>query len=246
MIGSWGTVFFPEHWRTFLQWLREINLEDMHAACTPNLMVTEWWLARYRTGRLWTSWFIRFTFEKGWYSLYTNFPNREAFAISYREAGLNFNTTRGPMNALISELQPPIHLKFTKNPPLYDFHFIRIYQPGLLSIRSYLWHPNYFFNQCHIVEKEIVTKKTTTIKLSTSSKKNDVTVAKKKSEPDTSNVRIIPARTVDDDPLSPSANCLKLFLLFEMVSVLPIIIIVIALTFFLTRKRGGRRRPLKR
>lgn len=219
-------------------------MNDVHAACTPNLMVTDWWVTRYGTGRLWTPWFVRFTFEKGWYSLYTNFPNRESFATSYREAGLNFNTTRGPMNPLITELQPSIHLKFTRNLPLYDFHFNRIYRPGILSIRSNLWHPKHFFNQCHVLEKDVVTKKTTPTKLYTAAKRVDK-IKEKVGEPVIAHDSVVTARVIDNDPFAPSNNCLKLFLLFEMVSVLPIIIIVIALTFFLTRKRSGRRKTTK-
>ena len=240
-------MFFPEHWRLFLEWLSVTDLNDLHAACTPNLMVTTWWLTRYGTGRLWTPWFIRFTFEKGWYSLYTNFPNLEAFATSYREAGLNFNETRGPMNPLVNQLEPSVHLQFIRDPPLYDFHFTRIYRPDLLSIRSNLWHKNYFFNQCHILDKDIPKSKLATVKLSSDNKKQqEVSTKSKKQETSTRDMRPLPVRANDEVLLSPSANCLKLFLLFEMVSVLPIIIVVVALTFFLTRKRSGRRKHYKR
>ncbi|CAF4706202.1 unnamed protein product, partial [Rotaria socialis] len=91
LLGTWGAVFFPEHWHAFLKWIAAVKIDDMEAGCTPSgLVSTQWWMERYRTGRIWETWFIRFSFERGWYSLYTNFPNREAFAVSYRESGLNF------------------------------------------------------------------------------------------------------------------------------------------------------------
>lgn len=138
----------------FLQWIATVRLDDMQAACTPNLLLTKWWVDRHLAGRVWTPWFVRFVYEKGWYSLYSNFPNRESFATSYREGGLNFNTTRGPMNSLVEQFQPSVHLNFTHNPPLFDYHFTRIYQPDLLSIRSNLWHRNFFTNQCFLIEKD--------------------------------------------------------------------------------------------
>ncbi|CAF2971171.1 unnamed protein product, partial [Rotaria sp. Silwood2] len=99
---------------------------------------------------MWTPWFIRFAFERGWYSLYTNFPNKKAFAISYREAGLNFNRTWGPMNSLVTKLEPSLHFNFTSKLPIFDFHFANIEQAALLAFRSSLWHPTHFVNQCYV------------------------------------------------------------------------------------------------
>lgn len=99
---------------------------------------------------MWTPWFIRFVFEKGWYSLYTNLPNREAFAVSYREAGLNFNDTRGPMNVLVSKLDPNIHFSFQKNLHVFDYHMRLVADPTLLNVRSKLWHKNQLTDQCMI------------------------------------------------------------------------------------------------
>ena len=145
-------MFFPKHWSAFLEWLRTKNIEELRSACTPGLLSTEWWVQR-RFEKMWTPWFIRFTFERGWYSLYTNFPNQESFAINYREAGLNFNQTKGPMNKLVTELNPAVHFNFTRNPPIFDFHFSSIEKSNLLSIRSNLWHPTNFINQCFTVKK---------------------------------------------------------------------------------------------
>lgn len=153
-LGTWGAVFFPEHWLAFLNWLETVNIEDLRAACTPgNFISTEWWVQRGHA-KMWTPWFIRFAFERGWYSLYTNFPKQEAFAINYREAGLNFNTTRGPMNSLVTKLEPSFHFNFTKDLPIFDFHFAKVEKASLLAFRSSLWHPTYFVNQCYTRAKK--------------------------------------------------------------------------------------------
>ena len=221
-------------------------MKSMEAACTPNLLLVQWWLERHLTGRMWTPWFIRFAFEQGWYSLYTNFPEREAFAVSYREAGLNFNITHGPMNPLIEIIDPLLHLNFNQTLPIFDFHFKEVPNPSMLSIRSNLWHQKHFFNQCHIVEKE--SKEKTSPKTQPTSMEK-TTQQSNNNELPTSNATTSGPMSKDvasrESP-TISRGCFKLFLLFEIVSVVPIVSIVIVLTLFLTRKRNGRRKILKR
>ena len=156
-LGTWGAVFFPEHWLKFLKWLQTVKLTDSQAICTPGgLISNKWWLE----GRqIWTPLFIRFAFDQGWYSLYTNFPKQEAFAVNFRESGLNFNETRGPMNSLVTRLEPSLHFNFTRNVPIFDFYFDKVQQEAVLAFRSSLWHHTHFTNQCHMESKVPSTRK---------------------------------------------------------------------------------------
>ena len=236
--GTWGTVFFPKHWQMFLKWMSSMKLDDVQSGCTPCLMSTEWWMTRYNTGRMWTPWFIRFAFQQGWYSLYTNFNNRQAFAVSYRESGLNFNDTRGPMNPLLQHFQPNIHLQFIRNPPIYDYFFNEIEQPDLLSIRSNLWNHKYFLNQCHKTDKQQTRSKTTTTTIKSSTRSiHQTSIANK-------NIHYIHANLIQNHhsiPFSSSA-CFKWFLFFELMFVLPIVIIFIGFFYLFHRKKRFHRR----
>ena len=239
-------MFFPNHWRAFLQWMATVSLDNMEAACTPNLLLTKWWVERYRTGRVWTPWFVRFVFEKGWYSLYTNFPNRESFATSYREGGLNFNTTRGPMNSLIQQFLPSVHLNFTRTPPIFDYHFNRIHQPALLGIRSNLWHRRFFPNQCFIVEKDDSSKPGAALGLLSPRSKSASAIPSKSVKLQTPKVEKMRAVLVDNDLSPPSMKKLEPILLSYLVPHFPPIALVILLLFLATRRRIRRRRKIKK
>ena len=132
-----------------MKWFRTIKLNDSQAICTPGLVSNKWWLQGSH-GKIWTPLFVRFAFEQGWYSLYTNFPNQEAFAINFRESGLNFKQTRGPINSLVKRLEPSLHFNFTRRVPIFDFYFEEIQQEATLGFRSSLWHHTHFTNQCYI------------------------------------------------------------------------------------------------
>lgn len=248
-VGTWGAIFFPAHWHAFLEWIKTVRLDDMQAGCTPSgLLSTQWWVERHLTGRMWTQWFIRFAFERGWYSLYTNFPDREAFAINYRESGLNFNTTRGPMNPLVEKLQAHVHFNFTTDPPIFDYHFTRLDQPTLLALRSHLWHRSHFVNQCSKIENNNDFKSTTKRKLIHSSLKQTVTTpsAMRRAKSVTHITRNAETRLAEDVPLLPSSVCLKWFLLFEIIFVFPISTSTILLVCLMRRKRATSRRKMHR
>ncbi|CAF4405830.1 unnamed protein product [Rotaria socialis] len=249
LLGTWGAVFFPEHWHAFLKWIATVKLDDMQAGCTPSgLVSTQWWMERYRTGRIWETWFIRFSFERGWYSLYTNFPNREAFAVSYRESGLNFNKTRGPMNPLVKYFQPHIHLNFTKNPPIFDFHFTRINPSTLLTIRSNLWHRHHFVNQCHIVDNNSHlenTTKTTTNLLSPNHKKISVTNPKR-NESNTNASKHDQEHLAVDPILLSSLKYFEQFLLLQAIFIFIIAVAVAWLCRMKHRKSSSRRKQFRK
>ena len=177
LVGTWGGVFFPQHWREFVTWLREkqfqpasgtSNLPVPFKPCVPAVLSNDWWANK--THKVWSQWFIRFAYEKGWYNVYTNFPadpaqssasfesNHTSLVGNYREAGDNFNHTKGMMNPIVSQLTPDMmSMPPLATLPLFDFHFHRVQQPALLSLR------NAIYNEQHIPQcwtmKELIRKR---------------------------------------------------------------------------------------
>lgn len=79
--------------------------------------------------RIWTPWFIKFVHSRGYFNIYTNFPNEGALSVSHRDAGVNYAKTAGPDSQLLNKssissdslkLQPLTNLKW------YDFCFSEV------------------------------------------------------------------------------------------------------------------------
>jgi hypothetical protein len=129
LLGTWGTICFPAHWNAFTQWLRSrafVHTQGMSATgfqpCVPALLSNFWWAGKPRG--VWSQWFVRFAYEKGWYGLYTNFPSHASLVVNYREGGLNFKESRGPMNpAMETVLDQWLVFPPLNSLPLLDFHF---------------------------------------------------------------------------------------------------------------------------
>ncbi|KAL0842998.1 hypothetical protein Bca101_016243 [Brassica carinata] len=123
LVGTWGQLLFPKPWKEFRIWYDEHKSKDKK----PYLdgMVTNEW---YRTlgERIWTPWFIKFVHSRGYFNIYTNFPNESALSVSHRDAGVNYRETEGPDSQLLNnsfigsdflKLQPSRRLKW------YDYCF---------------------------------------------------------------------------------------------------------------------------
>ena len=166
LVGTWGGVFFPQHWTEFLVWLREKQFNPPTGTsaigfkpCVPTLLSNEWWMNKPHG--VWSQWFIRFAYEKGWYNLYTNFPDNQSLVGNYREGGVNFGITKGLMNPIVETMSsemmyaPPLDTL-----PLYDFHFRRIAQPYLLSVRNNIMANGLNFTDCWTMNTYKAYKKT--------------------------------------------------------------------------------------
>lgn len=53
--------------------------------------------------RIWTPWFIKFIYERGYFNLYTNFMNERALSVSHRDVGVNYGKSVGPDSFLVDE-----------------------------------------------------------------------------------------------------------------------------------------------
>ena len=171
LVGTWGLLLFPQHWRAFLSWYREkTQPPSSHAAvsaftpCVPFLESSVWW-ARRPTA-VWSQWLIRYTFERGWYCLYSHWDDDdEALAINHRERGENYRQKQGPDNKrLVSSLTGNVSgsgsggggsaqyqqsLPRLSSTPLFDFYFDRVHSNGeSLSQRHLLLNARHWKQAC--------------------------------------------------------------------------------------------------
>ncbi|CAH8303582.1 unnamed protein product [Eruca vesicaria subsp. sativa] len=100
LVGTWGQLLFPKPWKEFRLWYDEHKSKDKKPYLTG--MVTDEW---YRAigERIWTPWFIKFVHSRGYFNIYTNFPNESALSVSHRDAGVNYRETVGPDSQLLNK-----------------------------------------------------------------------------------------------------------------------------------------------
>jgi hypothetical protein len=119
LVGTWGQIVFPEHWREFRRYFDQKRFSN-DTASLPFLgnMITDGWYKISRE-RLWTPWIIRWALARDYYNLYANFGFR-ALSVSYREGGVNFAKYQGPDTPLITrQIEPQFEAKYLK-PNLID------------------------------------------------------------------------------------------------------------------------------
>jgi hypothetical protein len=104
LIGTWGQIVFPEHWRAFRKYFDERRyLSQNDETLKPYLVgsITNKWY-REKKENIWTPWIIRWAFSNNYYNLYTNFPGRKALSTSFRDSGENFKRSVGQDAPLIT------------------------------------------------------------------------------------------------------------------------------------------------
>ena len=121
-----GTVFFPNHFLSFLHWYHSQQTRVLSNACVPTLISNRWYLDDPRLH--WEQWLQRFTFESGWYALHTNFHSANVSADgSHKPRALVIDVT--PANAHLSvSLIKRLGARErewmdARGIRLYDFHF---------------------------------------------------------------------------------------------------------------------------
>jgi hypothetical protein len=91
LVGSIGFAPRPEVWRDFLAWHGKSQLsEDPTAGAVSGLVTSKWYAELARDGRaqsMWTQWFIKFSADRGLYTLYQNPLGRGALASHSRAKG---------------------------------------------------------------------------------------------------------------------------------------------------------------
>jgi hypothetical protein len=89
LVGTWGQVVFPEHWREFRMYF---DSRRPYSELKPRIggLITDYWYEQ-KGEKIWTPWFIRFVYSKSYYCLYTNFPGGKSLSASHRDVGENYN-----------------------------------------------------------------------------------------------------------------------------------------------------------
>ena len=169
LVGTWGLLLFPQHWRAFVSWYREKSQQLASSSsssgfspCVPFLESSVWWARR--PAAVWSQWLIRYTFERGWYCLYSHWDDDdEALAINHRERGENYRQAQGPDNKrLVSSLSSSgssggegsgqlyqQRLPRLSSTPLFDFYFDRVHSNGdSLSQRHLLLGARHWRQAC--------------------------------------------------------------------------------------------------
>ncbi|GAA98239.1 glycosyltransferase family 64 protein [Mixia osmundae IAM 14324] len=97
---SWGAIFFPEPWRRFLTYERDISKRGIDPIA-PDMLTNRW---PYQAS--WKKTFYRFLIESRGYLLFNNLPGELSFSTNHVEVGTNDK----PHNAYAHKL---IEAKFT-------------------------------------------------------------------------------------------------------------------------------------
>lgn len=136
-LSTWGPIFFPNHWAEFLSWHKDRSDDPNFFPLFSNLITNKWFLERGGGRSVWSAWFIRFTSERGWYCIYTNFPEQRALIVNYRDKGVNYPESKGPNSSMQESIKSIPFPKSSSLMPLYDFHFNLIAEdPSILEDRG--------------------------------------------------------------------------------------------------------------
>ena len=153
LVPLFGTVFFPQHLQAFLQWYQHRSVSPSavtangSVACVPTLVSNRWFLSDPVTH--WSQWLHRFTFETGWYALYSNWQAAQGWkgralavkdAVADRAGG---GVAGEGVVELVRRLKPAeLEMPQPAAIPLFDFHFNRADgERSALALRQELFPP---------------------------------------------------------------------------------------------------------
>ncbi|KAK8513401.1 hypothetical protein V6N12_052590 [Hibiscus sabdariffa] len=98
LVGTWGQLLFPKPWKEFRLWYDDHKAKNIKPFLDG--MVTTGWY-RKMGERIWTPWFIKFIHSRGYFNIYTKFPDEKSLSVSHRDVGVNYGKTAGPDSQLL-------------------------------------------------------------------------------------------------------------------------------------------------
>eukprot|EP00899_Mesostigma_viride_P022576 jgi/Mesvir1/3502/Mv11985-RA.2 len=104
LVGTWGQLMFPEHWREFREWY-DARRESGLPPRLPGSITDNWYLRRGEA--IWTPWFLRFVYSRRYFNVYTSLSGGRALSVSHRDTGVNFASSRGPDAPLVRKPESP-------------------------------------------------------------------------------------------------------------------------------------------
>ncbi|GMI81620.1 hypothetical protein like AT5G12260 [Hibiscus trionum] len=98
LVGTWGQLLFPKPWKEFRLWYDDHKAKNIKPFLDG--MVTTGWYKKMGE-RIWTPWFIKFIHSRGYFNIYTKFPDEKSLSVSHRDVGVNYGKTAGPDSQLL-------------------------------------------------------------------------------------------------------------------------------------------------
>ncbi|GMI92324.1 hypothetical protein like AT5G12260 [Hibiscus trionum] len=123
LVGTWGQLLFPKPWKEFRLWYDDHKAKDIKPFLDG--MVTTGWYKKMGE-RIWTPWFIKFIHSRGYFNIYTKFPDEKSLSVSHRDVGVNYGKTAGPDSQLLDANSFDSHfpeMKSLSSMKWYDFCF---------------------------------------------------------------------------------------------------------------------------
>ncbi|XWS52657.1 hypothetical protein CRYUN_Cryun11dG0089700 [Craigia yunnanensis] len=126
LVGTWGQLLFPKPWKEFRLWYDDHKAKDIKPFLEG--MVTTGWYKKMGE-RIWTPWFIKFVHSRGYFNIYSKFPDEKSLSVSHRDVGVNYGKTAGPdsqlldVNSLDSKF---LEMKSLSTMKWYDFCFRKV------------------------------------------------------------------------------------------------------------------------
>lgn len=81
MVGIWGQIFFPKPWKEFRNWYDSKKSHNVKPF-VDGMVTTDWY--REHGEKMFTPWFVKFAYSKGYFNLYTNFLRDRVLSVTHR------------------------------------------------------------------------------------------------------------------------------------------------------------------
>ncbi|MCO5551292.1 hypothetical protein L7F22_004791 [Adiantum nelumboides] len=100
---SWGSLFFPKHWREFYKYMGMRYTEDakQNAVQIPKSRTNGWQAS-------WKKFLIDMMYLRGYVALYPNFPQQASFSTNHMEPGAHINASGNVLNHRKEDFEVPL------------------------------------------------------------------------------------------------------------------------------------------
>ncbi|KAH7301636.1 hypothetical protein KP509_23G035300 [Ceratopteris richardii] len=100
---SWGSLFFPKHWREFYNYMGARFTEDakQNPVQIPKSRTNGWQAS-------WKKFLIDMMYLRGYVTLYPNFPEQASFSTNHMEPGAHINASGNVLNHRKEDFEVPL------------------------------------------------------------------------------------------------------------------------------------------
>ncbi len=106
-LGSWGFAPKRHVWEEFRKWFKDM-VQAGKKPYVPGLITTKWYMEQERpwlgyTPNMWTQWFVKFSEDRGYFSVVPHLPGGTTICANHKERGLHFKLHRPKKDAPLYE-----------------------------------------------------------------------------------------------------------------------------------------------